>query len=44
MSLLSHAYTDRRLEWNEDEMLSAAKEIRIADEEWLNVGADPKLT
>lgn len=34
MSLLSHAYTDRRLEWNEDEMLSAAKEISIADEEW----------
>lgn len=34
LSLLSHAYTDHRLEWNESEMLSAAREIRTTDESW----------
>lgn len=34
MALLSHAYTENRLEWNESEMLAAARLVRTADENW----------
>lgn len=37
ISLLSHAYADVPLEWNEEALLSDASKIRTAEQHWLTV-------